>query len=128
MNTLDELTQDMVSACTTINRTELVYVSLVKRELAGDMPANFRFRFLQWLDGRARPNSEWENLPLTPGVIAVVEPMDDRAYGELMGEIMKLGKFDRINAVGREDVFSAFVALNPSLLTAIKMGQEMRAS
>jgi hypothetical protein len=119
----------LISACPATSKVELVYVSMVKRLLAGELPANFRLRFLQWLDERDRQSEEWRNLRITSGMIAAIEPMCERAHGALMGEITKLGKFDRISAIGREDVFSAFVALNPSLLTAIRMGQtERRAS
>jgi hypothetical protein len=115
---------------TPISRAELVYVSLVKRLLAGEMPEGFRLKFLQWLDKLNHHDENWQSLRITPEIIAVIEPMCDSADHELMGEILKLGKFDRLNALGREDVFRAFVALNPSLLTAIRLArsQERRAA
>jgi hypothetical protein len=119
----------LICGCTPVGRAELVLVSLVKKLLAADLPAAFRFKFLQWLDKRDRQKEELQYLRITPEVITAVEPMSDSAHDELYGEIMKLGKRERINAIGRTDVFLAFVALNPSLLTAIKLArsQERRA-
>ena len=121
----------LIPGCPLVSKAELLYVSLVKSLLADDeLPANYRLKFLQWLDKRhPRPGAAWEQIKITPEIVAAVDPMCESAY-ELLREAMKLGSPNCINTIGREDVFRAFVALNPSLLTAIRMGrgQERRAA
>jgi hypothetical protein len=82
------------------------------------MPANYRLKFLEWLN---RCDETW----LSREIIAAVDPMDDDGY-EILREAMKLGAKTALDVVARWEVFSAFVALNPSLLTAIKMPNRFR--
>jgi hypothetical protein len=95
------------------NRYTLVFVSLVKRLLAAEMEPAYRLRFLEWLDKCA---DNW----LTPEAIAAVDPMCDDGF-EMVHEARKLGAGKMFDVFARWEVFNAFVALNPSLLTAIKM-------
>jgi hypothetical protein len=115
----------LISGYPLISRVELVHVSHLKNILADDeLPANYRLKFLQWLDRRNRPGpSEWGMPKITPEIVAALDPMCESAY-ELLRETMKLGSPANINTIGREDVFRAFVALNPSLLTAIRRGRQ----
>jgi hypothetical protein len=120
----------LISGCPLVSRVELVHVSHLKNILADDeLPATFRLKFLQWLDRRNRPGGEWGMPKITPEIVAAIDPMCESGC-ELLREAMKLGSPASINTVGREDVFCAFVALNPSLLTALRMarGQERRAA
>jgi hypothetical protein len=95
-------------------RYTLVFISLVKNILAEELPAEYRLRFLQWLDRRNEP---WES----PQIIAAIEPMCEDGY-QLLRETMKLGPKKYLDVIASWEVFNAFVVLNPSLLTAIKMG------
>ena len=119
----------LISGCPVISRAELVHVSHLKSLLANELPTNYRLKFLQWLDRRYSPGQEWERMQITPEIVAAIEPICDGAY-ELLREAMKLGNPTSVNTIGREDVFRAFVALNPSLLTAIRMARakESRAA
>jgi hypothetical protein len=99
--------------CAVGRRYTLVFISLVKYLLAREIPTSNRLEFLEWLDRR---DGEW----LSREMIAAIDPMDDDGY-ELLREAMKLGAKKALDVVARWEVFSAFVALNPSLLTAIKM-------
>lgn len=97
----------------------LVFVSVVKRWLRSEMSADIRLEFLQHLD---KMTDQW----LTPGVFALVEPIDDKGQ-ELFDEAAKLG-FEIVfePGVGRRidafdvlyEKFDVFAALNPSLQTA----------
>jgi len=112
-----------LSRCPMINKVEIVQVSLVKNLLADDeLPTGYRFKFLSWLDKRdcERPGAQWNDARLTREAIAAINPMCESGF-ELLREIMKLPKSDRLDAIARKDVFFAFVALNPSLATAVKM-------
>lgn len=97
----------------------LVFISAVKRWLQSEMSADMRLEFLQHLE---KMTDQW----LTPEVIALVEPMDDKGQ-ELFDEAGKLGfKIVIQPGIGRRtdafDVlyqkFDVFVALNPSLQRA----------
>jgi hypothetical protein len=99
--------------CSDGNRYTLVFVSLLKRLLADEMEPSYRFRFLSWLD---KCGDNW----LTPEKIAAVHPMCDDGH-DMFCEAKKLGPGKMFDVFARWEVFNAFVALNPSLLTAIKM-------
>ena len=53
-------------------------------------------------------------------VVTAIEPMCDEAYA-IFEEAKKLGPRQSLDVIARRDVFDAFVALNPSLLAAIKL-------
>jgi hypothetical protein len=56
----------LIARCTGISRAELVLVSELKKVLAGDIPANYRLKFLQWLEGRTNPaGNGWNQLRST---------------------------------------------------------------
>jgi hypothetical protein len=96
------------------HRYTFVFISLVKQLLAEeDLPAHYRLKYLEWLDKRNEP---WES----PQVISAIEPMCAEGY-QLLRETMKLGHKKGFDMIGSWQVFNAFVALNPSILTAIKM-------
>jgi hypothetical protein len=89
----------------------LVVISLTKRALAGEMPINMRLEFLQHLE---KLTDQW----LTPEVIAMVEPIDNRGY-DLSREAAKLGYKARPSAFDiYAQKFDVFAALNPSLRRA----------
>ncbi|WP_441232682.1 hypothetical protein [Bradyrhizobium sp. 1200_D9_N1_1] len=93
------------------HRYTLVLASLAKRALAGEMPNNMRLEFLQHLD---RMTDMW----VTPEVIAMVDPMDERGY-QLSREAAKLGYRGRPSALDiYAQKFEIFAALNPSLQRA----------
>jgi hypothetical protein len=91
----------------------LVFVSLVKRLLVDEMEPAYRLRFLEWLDKCA---DTW----LRPDMVAVIEPMCADGY-EMVREAQKLGAGKMFDVFARWEVFNAFVALNPSILAAIKL-------
>jgi hypothetical protein len=91
-------------------RCSLVFISLVKRMLAHEIDPAYRLRFLEWLEARHQ----------TPDMIAAVNPMCDDGYN-LLREAMKLGAKQALDVVSRLEVFTAFAALNPGMLTAIRM-------
>ena len=112
---LDSLQGDEkeIMNCSTGHKYTLVFISLVKNLLTKEMPANYRLRFLEWLNDCA-------DARLTPEIIALVEPMCDDG-NEMVREAMKLGAKKALDVCAKHEVFSAFVALNPSLLHAIKL-------
>ncbi|RXG86493.1 hypothetical protein [Bradyrhizobium zhanjiangense] len=93
------------------HRYTLVLVSLTKRCLQAEMPAEMRLQFLQHLD---KMTDQW----ITPGVIAIIEPMDEKGL-ELSKEAEKLGYDGRPSALDvYAEKFDVFAALNPSLQRA----------
>jgi hypothetical protein len=99
--------------CPEGHRSTLVLVSVVKRFLAAELETSWRLQFLEWLE---KIGNNW----ITAPSVAVIEPMCDGGY-EMVCEAQKLGAKKSLDVYGRYEVFSAFVALNPSILTAIKM-------
>lgn len=97
----------------------LVLASVAKRALQSEMLPEMRLEFLSHLEKMA------DNV-LTPDVIAMVEPIDDRGE-ELYKEACKLG-FEVVFEPGRgrrpdafdvlHQKFDVFAALNPSLQRA----------
>jgi hypothetical protein len=112
---IESMTDDekAILYCPVGHRYTLVFVSLVKRLLAAEMEPAYRLRFLEWLDKCA---ANW----LTPETIAALHPMCDDGY-EMVREAQKLGASKMFDVFARWEVFNAFVALNPSILTAIEM-------
>jgi hypothetical protein len=94
------------------HRYSLVLISEAKRWLAHELSAEHRLKFLEFLDRCTGT--------FTADMIAQVEPMSDEAY-EMVKEARKLGPGKSLDVLASWEVFNAFVALNPSLLTAIKM-------
>ncbi|MBR0936686.1 hypothetical protein [Bradyrhizobium jicamae] len=92
----------------------LVMASVTKRALQGEMPTEMRLMFLDHLE-------KMTDGTLTPAVISMVEPIDDKGY-ELYQEAAKLG----YGRDGRSpnfftvlhQKFDVFAALNPSLQRA----------
>jgi len=95
------------------HRYTIVIISEIKRMLLHDLSAAHRLRFLEFLDSHT-------DMVLTAEAIAAVEPMCDEAF-ELVKEARKLGAAKALDVFARWEVFNAFVALNPSLLSAIKL-------
>lgn len=112
---IDSLNEDETAIlhCAIGHRYTLVFISLVKHLLAQDLPTDYRLKYLQWLDRR---NERWEQ----PHIIAMIEPMCEDGY-QLLRETVKLGPKKYFDVIASWEVFNAFVALNPSLLSAIKM-------
>jgi hypothetical protein len=97
-------------------RYTLIVISDLKRMLASEIPTQYRLRFLEFLD---KHSAEWP-----PEIIAIIAPMCD-AGAEIMSEANKLGD-KRLDKIAEWDVFKAFCALNPSLLEALRMRQNVR--
>jgi hypothetical protein len=93
-------------------RYTLVVLSEAKRSLLADLPPEYRLKILEHLDRRTDT--------FTAEAIAQIEPMCDEAY-EIFKEAQKLGASKALDVFARWEVFNAFAALNPSLLTAIEM-------
>ena len=100
-------------------RYTLVMISVVKRYLAEDIPADFQLRFLSWLE---KDSGEWG-----ADTIAAIQPVCDDAY-EMVTEARKLGSKEQFDTFAQWEIFNAFVALNPSLLAAIKSRSSYRRS
>jgi hypothetical protein len=94
------------------HRWTLVVISETKRLLSMNLSAEHRLRFLEFLDNCT------DNF-LTAESISIITPMCDQAY-EMLKETRKLGAKKSLDVLARWEVFNAFVALNPSILTAIK--------
>lgn len=89
----------------------LVCASLAKHALQSEMPAEMRLEFLSHLEKMVDPY-------LTPEIIAMVDPMDERGL-ELSLEAGKLGYKTRPSALDvYAQKFDVFAALNPSLQRA----------
>jgi len=103
---------DIITHVTPGARYTIVAISVTKWYLSKDIPAEFRLQFLEFLDRQTKDL-------FTPEAIAAVDPMpaDGR---ELYKETTKLGR-RWPDTVARRDVFDAFVAINPSILTALRM-------
>jgi hypothetical protein len=114
---IDSLNEDesAILHCPIGRRYTFVFISLVKQLLADkDLPPDYRLKYLEWLDRRDEP---WES----PQIISAIEPMCDDGY-LLLRETMKLGPKKGFDTIASWEVFNTFVALNPSILTAIKTG------
>jgi hypothetical protein len=98
--------------CPVGHRYTLVMISEAKRMLLMDLSAEHRLRFLEFLDRCTDI--------FAADAIAQIKPMCDEAY-EMVKEARKLGARKALDVLARCEVFNAFVALNPSLLAAIKM-------
>jgi len=103
--------------CSTGHRYTLICVSLAKRVLQLEMAEAERLELLQRLDKMV---DQW----LTAEAIAAVQPICNRGY-KLIEEAEPLGN-KALDVYARSDVFDAFTALNPSLLTAIEIANRTR--
>jgi hypothetical protein len=99
------------------HRYTLVVIADIKRVLQAEFPAEYRLQFLEFLD---RQSAGWG-----AETIASITPMCD-AGAEIEREARKLGSKQALDAFAKFDVFSAFCALNPSLLEALRMRDNMR--
>jgi hypothetical protein len=91
----------------------LVWISQIKRDLKhSGLSASGRLELLDML------NSCTEHAWLSPGMVAAVEPMDDRAL-TIAAEAGKLGDGKVLDVYAKH--FATFAALNPSLLAALEM-------
>jgi hypothetical protein len=90
----------------------LVVISITKRMLAMEIPAEYRLKFLEHLDKNAS-RDPWLNAEM----IAAIEPICNKGY-EIVREANKLGpKAIDVYAAN----FSTFAVLNPSLVVALQM-------
>jgi hypothetical protein len=95
------------------HRYTLVIISELKRMLMAEtLPTGARHRFLEFLNDHS---DVWP-----PEIIASIEPMCD-AGAEIVREARKLGASKALDKYAEFDVFNAFCALNPSLLEALRM-------
>jgi hypothetical protein len=92
---------------------DLVMVSEIKRILQEEMPLEFRARFLELIAKRARG-------VINMAAVAAVTPAPDAAMA-MFKEMDRLSVSDRENIMRRRDVFEAHIALNPSIMEAIKL-------
>ncbi len=98
---------------------ELVLISAIKRLLQDDMPLEFRARFLELLNKKARGLISME-------AVAAVSPAPDAAIA-MLDEMKNLSIEDKFKVMRRLDVFEAHIALNPSIMEAIKLCQHHSA-
>jgi hypothetical protein len=89
----------------------IVDISLNKRLLRADMPANERLKILEGLKG---DDQNW----LTREMVAAIEPMNDQGY-ELASEAHKLPEGKVLDVFA--DHFATFAVLNPSMIAALEM-------
>ena len=91
----------------------LVMISLDKRLLQDEMPARQRLEILERLEV-----SESDRLWLTPGMVAVIEAMDDKS-NEIVCEARKLEAGKILDVFVKH--FPTFAVLNPSLIASLEM-------
>ena len=99
--------------CPTGYKYTLVLISLVKRMLTEEMPASYRFNFLERLD-RMPAGTTW----LTADMIAAIEPVCDKGH-EIIHEAQKLGAKKALDVYAQH--FATFAELNRSLIAALKL-------
>jgi hypothetical protein len=105
--------ESAIAHCPVGHRYTLVWVSIVKMLLVDEMPSAYRLKFLEWLN---KCGDQW----LSAEMVAAIEPMCAEGY-EIVREAQKLGAGKSLDVFARHEVFSAFIALNPSILAAIKI-------
>lgn len=93
-------------------RYTLALMTIAKRFLRQNIPADCRLRFLEFIDGQSDTFSV--------EAIAQLEPAGDEAF-EIYQEAMKLGSRMGMDLLGRLDVFSAIASMHPSIVTALRM-------
>jgi hypothetical protein len=91
----------------------LIEIAQIKRTLLSEMPADLRLRFLNCLHERVHG-------PITLEAMQRIEPACDVAM-KMLNEMRILNSNDRHKLLMRWNVMSSFVALNPSIMTAIRM-------
>lgn len=92
---------------------DLVAVSQIKRLLQKDMPADLQVRFLELVTKKARGLVPME-------AVTVIKPACDAAMA-MLEELESLSIDDRCRVMRRIEVFDAHIALNPSILDAVKL-------
>jgi hypothetical protein len=108
--------ETVIVHCDVGHKYTIIFISIVKMLLADEMSSAHRLKFLEWLD---KCGDQW----LTADMVAVIEPMCADGY-EIVREAQKLGAGKMFDVFARWEVFNAFIALNPSILTAIKMSRQ----
>ena len=102
--------QQAILAAPSGYRYTLVAIAEAKWALSGEIPQEYRLRFLKFL--------EFCEGTFSREAIVAVQPMPDEGR-EITKEARKLG--DKwLDAVARWEVFNAFVLMNPSMLVALK--------
>jgi len=99
---------------------ELVLISAIKRLLQDDMPLEFRARFLELLNKKARGL-------ISMAAVAAVTPAPDAAIA-MLDEMKNLSIEDKFKVMRRLDVFEAHIALNPSIMEAISLCRDNEIS
>jgi hypothetical protein len=92
---------------------DLVVASQIKRLLQREMPADLRLRFLELLNRKASGL-------VTMEAIAAIQPACDAAMA-MIEELEPLSIADKCRVMRRIEVFDAHIALNPSILDAVKL-------
>jgi len=95
-------------------------ISAIKRLLQDDMPLEFRARFLELLNKKARGLISME-------AVAAVSPAPDAAIA-MLDEMKNLSIEDKFKVMRRLDVFEAHIALNPSIMEAISLCRDNEIS
>jgi hypothetical protein len=120
--TSEEIKKFCIDNCTPCGyKYTLVVISEIKRTLAEKIPAEYRLKFLEYLDKWAADDGRtW----LTSEMIAAIKPMCDKG-NEIAREAKKLprGKFLDVYA----ETFPTFAVLNPSLIAALQMSPTFQA-
>jgi hypothetical protein len=104
---------------TDAHRTVLLFISVAKRWLQGELSVAERLYILEWIDARA-------DMMITPAVIAAIEPADDVSL-EIVSEALRLSLAADDNGsatfavLERETVAGDLLALNPSITQAIRL-------
>jgi len=91
------------------HRYSLVMIAVTKRFLTTKLPTETRLKLLEFL----------EREEASGFAVAMVQPICDDGYA-IYREAQKLGAHKALDVYASWDVFNALVALNPSLLDAIK--------
>lgn len=92
-------------------RYVLVTIAEVKWFLSTEIPAEYRLKFLEFIDRHTDM--------FTAEALALVEPMNAEGL-EILKEARKLGK-KWLDIVASWEVFNAFIVLNPSMMTTLRM-------
>jgi hypothetical protein len=106
------------------HRWNMVAASSIKRWLQEKMDAGLRLRLLESLNGMP-------DIYLRPEMLAMIEPMCDTAYAiwkeaKTLDREGDIGRMASFRVLTSPRVFDHFVALNPSILAAIKWREAYR--
>jgi hypothetical protein len=101
------------------HKSVLVFIAHMKRVLQSEIPTACRLKFLEGI-------ASCRDHVLSEEAIAAIEPLSDEGQA-IVDEAMKLGARQALDIFARWEVFAAFVALDPSLLEAIKICENRRS-